>query len=341
MTTLAEPRFTLREWSRMVRGTTRDKSYQSTRLGADVTEYLAWKRLSGASPRTLDQYERDLRLLCLAVPYGCDRVGVEDLMLVLEHVPPKSWKRVRAAWGDFFKWVVRVAQHRPDNPVELLPKLRPTPDPVYDLWSQDELDLLVAGTRRMESPLRERLRVLTMIETGARAGELHGRDGVQLGAFDLARKTVTVLGKGKKRRLIPISVELAATVDEYMLTPYPVLGRGPGPRDYLWYPVYRVGDRVIGLKPERHLSYRGFYEWWRRVETTAGVEHRKPHMTRHTFATDVLDATDGDLYAVKELLGHSSTRVTEVYLHSSRKRTAHAVDALQAYRAANRQTEDA
>ena len=43
------------------------------------------------------------------------------------------------------------------------------------------------------------------------------------------------------------------------------------------------------------------------------VPHRKPHMMRHTFATDVFDATEGDLYAVKELLGHSSTRVTEVF----------------------------
>ena len=61
-------------------------------------------------------------------------------------------------------------------------------------------------------------------------------------------------------------------------------------------------------------------------------------MSRHTFATDVLDATEGDLYAPKELLGHSSTRVTEVYLHSSRTRTASAVEALTAYRCANRQT---
>ena len=53
------------------------------------------------------------------------------------------------------------------------------------------------------------------------------------------------------------------------------------------------------------------------------------HKTRHTFATDVLDATEGDLYAVKELLGHSSTRVTEVYLHSSRTRTEAAVKALR------------
>ena len=60
----------------------------------------------------------------------------------------------------------------------------------------------------------------------------------------------------------------------------------------------------------------------------AGVRHRKPHMMRHTFATDVLEATEGNLYAVKELLGHSSTRVTEIYLHSSRTHTQAAVKAL-------------
>jgi integrase len=95
--------------------------------------------------------------------------------------------------------------------------------------------------------------------------------------------------------LIPISAELAATVDEYVLTKYPLLERIPTAADFVWYGVFRVGDRVIGLKPERMLSYRGFYEWWKRVEATAGVRHRKPHMTRQTFATDVLDATEGDL----------------------------------------------
>ena len=115
-----------------------------------------------------------------------------------------------------------------------------------------------------------------------------------------------------------------------MLTEYPLLGRLPVLTDYLWYGVYKVGDRVIGLKPERNLSYRRFHAWWCRVEDVAGVRHRKPHMTRHTFATDVLDATEGDLYAVKELLGHSSTR---------RTRTEAAVKALTEYRGGNRQTE--
>ena len=54
----------------------------------------------------------------------------------------------------------------------------------------------------------------------------------------------------------------------------------------------------------------------------------------------MLDATEGDLYAVKELLGHSSTRVTEVYLHSSRTRTSKAIEALGRYRNEKRQTEE-
>lgn len=310
----------------------RDQSYQQTRLGKDVVEYLRWKRFSGASERTLDQYERDLRLVCFAVGCGVKGVTHADLMLVLDNVPPKSWKRVRAAWRDFFKWAMAEGM-RPDNPVDRLPKLRPTAEPVYDLWQQDELDLLVSCTRSLENPLRERLRVLTMIESGARASEMLG---LRLEHFDLFHKTIRVTGKGSKERLVPISQELSGVVDEYLLTPYPPPhGQLPDLTDHLWYATWRVGKRVIGLKPERRLSYRGFWEWWVRVEKAAGVRHRKPHMTRHTFATDVLDATD-NIYVVKELLGHSDTKVTEVYLHSSRTRGRAAIDALGAYRRGER-----
>jgi integrase len=99
-----------------------------------------------------------------------------------------------------------------------------------------------------------------VIGSGARAGELLG---LQLGDFDLYRKAMT-LGKGSKKRLSPISAELVATVDESLLTEHPLLERTPIATDYLWYGVSRVGQRVIGFSPERMLSYRGFYESWRR-----------------------------------------------------------------------------
>ena len=155
---------------------------------------------------------------------------------------------------------------------------------------------------------------------------------MQLGDFDLYRKAVTVLGKGEKPRRMPISGELVDTVDEHLLTEYPVIERLPTLTDHLWFPVQKMGDRILTMAPEkdaRLLELLGLVDEGR---TEAGVRHRKPHMMRHTFATDVLDATEGNLYAVPGLLGHSSTRVTETYLHSSQDAYEAAVEALGEYR---------
>ncbi len=85
------------------------------------------------------------------------------------------------------------------------------------------------------------------------------------------------------------------------------------------------------MKPERRLSPRGFHEWWVRVVKAAGVRYRKPHLTRRTLATDLLD-TGAELYMVKEVMGHSSTRTTEAYIHSQRSRTRSAVELHGQYR---------
>jgi integrase/recombinase XerD len=327
MTVVAEPRLTFAEWSRIFGPTTRDRSYEETRLGPDVLAYLAWKRHSRAAERTLDQYERDLSRLCF-VGLALEEITHAELMLVLDLFPPGSWKRVRAAWGDFFRWSIREGR-RPDNPLDRLPKLRPQPQLVYDIFTPKELDLLVAASRSMPYPLIQRIRALTIVETGGRAGELRE---LTLGHFDLYRRAVRLKGKGGKERMVPISVELRDTIDEHLLTAYPLLEREPGLADHVWFAIWTRGSTIIRLTPERRFSYRGFWEWWARLERIAGVRHRRPHMVRHTFATDVLDATEGDLYATKELLGHSDTRTTETYLHSSRRRTAAAIEALGAYR---------
>lgn len=329
-----ERRFTWAEWQRIVRSPTRDLRYQQTTLGPHVREYLAWKRLSRAAERTLDQYERDLARLCIAVPNAHPSdVSGGDLMLLLEAIPPKSWKRYRAAWGGFFKWCAR-RRLITYNPLDDLPALRAENPPVYKLHSHTDLEKLVTAAIRMPAARVQRLRILTLVQTGIRAGEAIG---IRLGDFDLYRKKLRVEGKGSKERLIPIDGELSRMVDEYLLTPYPS-GLDPQPTDFVWFPVFRGEGYEASLHPARPLTYRAFHFWWTRLEKEARVEHRKPHMLRHTFATDVIDATGGDLYALKELLGHADIRTTELYLHSSTTRTEHAIVSLGEYRA--RRTEN-
>ena len=61
-------------------------------------------------------------------------------------------------------------------------------------------------------------------------------------------RAVGVLGKGGKRRLIPVSAALTATVDEYMLTPYPTLDRLSLADDFLSYPAASAVDALSAYR---------------------------------------------------------------------------------------------
>ena len=61
------------------------------------------------------------------------------------------------------------------------------------------------------------------------------------------------------------------TVDEHLLTEYPLIERPATLTDYLWFPVHKMGDRILTMVPEKMLGYSNFWAWWRRVESEAGV----------------------------------------------------------------------
>jgi len=333
--TLTGRRFTLRELHAIVRDEIKDRSYLATRLGPAVQDFLAWKRLSGAAERTLDQCERDLARLALAVPdTPFEDVSVNDLMLLLDLIPEGSWHRFRSHWNGFFEWGQRF-DHRPDNPCLRLPKLkRQNTAPVYPVFGLPEQQALLDGCKFSLLPLVDYARVAFLNDTGARKAEACG---FRLEHVDLLGRLVYLKGKGNKERLVPIRAELVSVLDRLMMEPLPIIDRPLGAGDYLWFPWRTTWlpstkeRRLDDFFPERPMLPRGFHEWWVRRVDEAGVRYRKPHMTRHTFATDLLDA-DVNLYDVKDLLGHESTRTTEIYIHSSRKRLNRASDRLDTYR---------
>jgi integrase/recombinase XerD len=215
------------------------------------------------------------------------------------------------------------------NPMRRLPKLRPNHVPVTRIFTAAEQAALVNASRFMDDPPHDRARARLLLDTGIRKGEARG---LRVGDVDPLSRCVIVTGKGGKQRLIPIRGEFWQDWEIFLIAPIPKLGFPLTQADYVWFPMRVAGEygnrarQVTASYPDRPLVESGFHGWWVRLCGFAGLgspgdpDYRKLHTTRHTFATDALDATEGDLYGVSEVLGHSSTKVTEVYLHSSKRR---------------------
>jgi integrase/recombinase XerC len=326
--------FTLAEARMFLDDPVRDQRYRLTTLGPDVADYLAWKRLSRASARTLDTYERILARLCVALPpgVGVAELAVEHLVLQLDTVPPDSWRLHRAAFNGFVKWAIRHDRRSAKNPVELLPDLLgQNRTPVHKIFTEAEQQALVNAARFMDDPPHDRARARLLLDSGIRKGEARR---LRVGDVDPTGRCVTVLGKGNKPRLIPIRGEFWQEWELFLMAPIPKLGWPVGLSDHVWFPMRVAGEykgrvrQVTASYPDRPMGDRGFHEWWTRLAGHAGIEYRKLHMTRHTFATDALDASEGDLYGVREVLGHASTKTTEIYLHSSKRRMESVADKL-------------
>ena len=173
----------------------------------------------------------------------------------------------------------------------------------------DEAKAMV-DARALGGDARERdVAVLEMLyATGLRVSELAGLD---LDALDRDARTVRVLGKGGKERMVPYGAPAARALDTY-------LGRRATDRG----PVF-VNARGGRLTP------RSIHTIVRRAARAAGVTRRvSPHTLRHTFATHLLDG-GADLRMIQELLGHSRLSTTQRYTHVS------TVQLLKTYEAAH------
>jgi len=143
--------------------------------------------------------------------------------------------------------------------------------------------------------------------SGVRVSELAGLD---LGDVDRGRRTLRVLGKGAKERVVPYGAPAAAALDRYLAQSRPQLeARSAAPTEALLLGARggRIGTRAIHELVSRRLAAFP-------AEGPAG-----PHALRHAAATHLLDG-GADLRAVQELLGHSSLATTQRYTQVSIER---------------------
>ncbi len=154
------------------------------------------------------------------------------------------------------------------------------------------------------SGIRDKLIVELLFGTGIRLSELLG---IHLNDFSLTEKTLKVLGKRNKERILPLNTTLVNLIDQYLnyrevenfgnnCNALIVINNGKAA-----YPkfIYRVVNKYLGY--------------------ISKYEKKSPHILRHSFATGLLN-NGADINAIKELLGHSNLAATQVYTHNSTER---------------------
>lgn len=287
------------------------------------------------SPATTKAYRGDLADL-IAVVGDVDVAEVE-----LEHL--REWLWVATQRGDarstlarraaaaraFFAWALEAGHLSVDPSLRLvapkrartLPKVA-SADAVSDLLDR----LGRAAAEGDPIALRDHAALELLYATGVRVSELCGLD---LGDIDRERRTVRVLGKGSKERVVPFGGAASRALDAYLVRGRPILrdrrldalaaARVASPEAVA--DAATPGDAVfLGVRGGR-MGPRAVYDLVARALGPIVGSGVGPHALRHSAATHLLDG-GADLRTVQELLGHASLGTTQIYTHVSTERLA-------------------
>lgn len=146
----------------------------------------------------------------------------------------------------------------------------------------------------------ERLVILLFYNTGMRLSEVIQLKDSQVNS---SNRTLKILGKGNKERIVPISPEILKEIKNYQTERNTIISERP--------------DLLFISEKNKALSPRSVYSSVKKyLSLVTTIEKRSPHVLRHTFATHLMN-NGADLNAVKELLGHSSLAATQVYTHNT------------------------
>jgi integrase/recombinase XerC len=273
------------------------------------TQHLANERQ--ASPRTIEAYLADLGQFADYLESSGRGAGIESIdirslrgFLARLHgaLEPSSLSRKLSSIRSFCKFLVRRGALASDPVASVSsPKQKKF---VPRTLSVDEAFALVEAPQG-DSPrvARDRAILELLYGSGLRVSELCGLD---LGEVDLGARTVRVLGKGNKERVVPFGGKAARALGLCLERRFTF---GPeGGRDPQAFFLNRFGRR---LRP------RAVQKLVERSLARAGVSRgATPHTLRHAFATHLLGG-GGDLRGIQELLGHASLSTTQRYTHVS------------------------
>ena len=221
--------------------------------------------------------------------------------LVDQEMMPKSINRKIACLRSFYHFLQKkeCITKDPTLKIRALKVKKSLPvfveeDNMIKLLDQIEFDDSFDSTR-------DKLVLELLYGTGIRLSELIG---LKTSDVNLFQKTIKVLGKGNKERIIPIHDTFITLSKEYSNKKKSESFEN----NNAFFVVTNNGEQTYPM-----FIYRLVKKYLDQITT---VDKRSPHVLRHTFATHLLNK-GADLNAIKDLLGHTSLAATQVYTHNS------------------------
>jgi len=219
----------------------------------------------------------------------------------------RSLQRNLSATRAFYRYLIGegVAQHNPAEGVQapkspkILPKLLDV-DQAAQLLEIDDKDPLA---------IRDKAILELMYSSGLRLSELVM---LNIDSLDLVDAVVTVVGKGKKTRVVPIGKQARKAIEQW----FKCRDKMANDEEFAVF-VSQRGNRISRRSIQQRLKL-----WAMKQGIT---NHVNPHMLRHSFASHLLESS-GDLRAVQELLGHADISTTQVYTHLDFQHLANVYD---------------
>lgn len=273
-----------------------------------VDAYLTHLKVErGLGRQTVEAYATDLAgLLGFLEREGLELAEVDPaalsawlLDLSRGGLSARSQARHLSAARGLFKWLLAEKEVRVD-PSELIDSPRKLVKLPHVLDRREVAELLLQPDRDEPRGRRDAAMLHTMYAAGLRVTELVT---LRVADVNLESGFVQVLGKGDKRRLVPVGAPARKRIVAYL----PDRARWAKPTEGALFVTSRGGP----------MTRQSFWKIIKKRAIAAGIDKpMSPHKLRHSFATHLLIG-GADLRAVQTMLGHADIATTQVYTHVS------------------------
>ncbi|MFD2935558.1 tyrosine-type recombinase/integrase [Spirosoma flavum] len=277
---------------------------------SDFLQHIRYeKRLSH---HTLTAYTNDLEQFRLFLLTECNIAEPERsdfrhirswiVSLVEAGTDKSSVNRKIATLRSFFGFLLRrkVIDFDPTSKIQALKASKKLPQYV----EEKPMEMLLNDIEFSDTfeGIRDKLVLELLYGTGIRLSELIG---LKTADVNLYEKTITVLGKRNKHRIIPLNQPLFELIQQYCRSKE---NEFSGQADGIYLIVSDKGVAAYPMLIQRIVKQN--------LTLVTTLEKKSPHVLRHSFATHLLNR-GADLNAIKDLLGHSSLAATQIYTHTS------------------------